>query len=580
MPYGGEMDNVCQSSQWNPLKEIDEDMPTIHEVIEQHEDTPDADAVCAWDGKLTYKQLDGWSSRLATQLADEGVEAGTFVGIYLPKSVLAVVGLMAILKAGGAFVLLHPSLPTVRLRRICQKSPVKLILFAENADGDTSVLGPTVHKVTYNDDDADDEDSEEDDEEEEAWYNEGVEPHHPLYAIYTSGSTGACICIPSEEQLHNNLVGAISQFDATWTVLTSPMATSLAPPKLVSIKTLNLAGEPVEKSDWERLSPHLTMNALYGQTESSSSLVIGKTNSRGIDQITTGYCWIVDPEDRSRLMPVGLEGELPVESTALASGYINSHDENAKTFVDMPECLHKMRPEEYKARCLLTGNVYRSFRGQRVQLGETESQLRRWFPKTNSIIVEVIQPTGSSEAQAILVAFIGRLSKSADTDGDALLAPPTGEFRAVVMSGALPTTATGKVLRKGLREGVSSLTLREILAYSQKATVAYRVPATKEDRLLQSMCAELLHLPASSLSMEENFFNIGGDPLTARRFITKAQSNGVSLAVTDVLEAPKLSELAKRMKPMEASRCAEKRSFAATLKSSMVALKTFILASN
>ncbi|KAL4791320.1 hypothetical protein BDV19DRAFT_393183 [Aspergillus venezuelensis] len=89
--------------------------------------------------------------------------------------------------------------------------------------------------------------------------------------------------------------------------------------------------------------------------------------------------------------------------------------------------------------------------------------------------------------------------------------------------------------------------MEEILTYSQKAAVAYRAPASKEEKLMQSMCADLLDLLSSALSMEENFFNVGGDSLTARQLITKARSNGMSLAVTDIFEAPNLSDLAKRM---------------------------------
>ncbi|SPO05622.1 related to AM-toxin synthetase (AMT) [Cephalotrichum gorgonifer] len=85
-------------------------------------------AVESWDGQLTYGDADAYSTRLAHRLRRSGVEIGTLVPLLFEKSLWTVVGVLAIMKAGGTFVLMDPSQPEARLQTIVEEAAAKFIL--------------------------------------------------------------------------------------------------------------------------------------------------------------------------------------------------------------------------------------------------------------------------------------------------------------------------------------------------------------------------------------------------------------------------------------------------------------------
>ncbi|KAL4956618.1 hypothetical protein BDW69DRAFT_158166 [Aspergillus filifer] len=114
----------------------------------------------------------------------------------------------------------------------------------------------------------------------------------------------------------------------------------------------------------------------------------------------------------------------------------------------------------------------------------------------------------------------------------------------------VPTTATGKAHRKTLREKMGMLTLLEILSYNYQDKKAYRPPANNKEKLIQSIVEELLCLSPSTVSLEDSFFDVGGDSLTARQLVAKARSHGLSLTVAAIYANPILSALAESMGDM------------------------------
>lgn len=94
------------------------DATIAERFAEQVRRTPDAVAVTASDGTLTYAELDAQANRLARLLADRGVGADTPVAVAVPRSVRLVVALLAVVKAGGAYLPIDPGDPPARTRRI------------------------------------------------------------------------------------------------------------------------------------------------------------------------------------------------------------------------------------------------------------------------------------------------------------------------------------------------------------------------------------------------------------------------------------------------------------------------------
>ena len=101
----------------------------LHELIaEQVERTPETVAVVFNNKRLTYRQLDERANQLAHYLQKLGVGPNTLVGICVQRSLELVVGLLGILKAGGAFVPLDPDYPRDRLAFMLKDAAVRVLL--------------------------------------------------------------------------------------------------------------------------------------------------------------------------------------------------------------------------------------------------------------------------------------------------------------------------------------------------------------------------------------------------------------------------------------------------------------------
>ena len=93
----------------------------LHEAFEaQVLRTPDAIAVVGADGYLSYRELNRRANQVAHMLRTLGVGAETLVGLCVERSLLMVVGLLGILKAGAAYVPLDPTYPAERLAFMLQ----------------------------------------------------------------------------------------------------------------------------------------------------------------------------------------------------------------------------------------------------------------------------------------------------------------------------------------------------------------------------------------------------------------------------------------------------------------------------
>lgn len=102
---------------------------TVHDdILQVARKTPEKEAVIGWDSGFTYKQLDLLSERLALRLRSVDVEIGTFVSIYAAKSVWVVVGLLAVLRAGGTIVFLDMNNPDSRHEEILAQIEPSVVL--------------------------------------------------------------------------------------------------------------------------------------------------------------------------------------------------------------------------------------------------------------------------------------------------------------------------------------------------------------------------------------------------------------------------------------------------------------------
>lgn len=155
----------------------------LHRLFEaQVKRNPEAVAVQFGDSQITYSALNRRANQLARFLRSRGVGPDVVVGLFLERSIEMVVGLLAVLKAGGAYLPLDPYYPHDRLRFMLQDSQVRVLLVRK--DFQTLCCADEVTVVRLDHDDA-------------LWIEESdgdlehdSDPGHLAYVIYTSGSTG------------------------------------------------------------------------------------------------------------------------------------------------------------------------------------------------------------------------------------------------------------------------------------------------------------------------------------------------------------------------------------------------------
>lgn len=166
---------------WNKTEREYETTACVHELIErQVERTPGAEAIAFRGRTLTYREMDERANRIAQALIAQGVGPDISVGLYLPRSVDLVVGALAIMKAGGAYIPLDPHFPADRLAFMIKDSGAKLVL-TERSLAKSPILAEAsflcVDDILRSKASAERPTS-------------GVASNNLAYVIYTSGSTG------------------------------------------------------------------------------------------------------------------------------------------------------------------------------------------------------------------------------------------------------------------------------------------------------------------------------------------------------------------------------------------------------
>jgi non-ribosomal peptide synthetase component F len=177
---------------------------------------PDAPAVSAAKRRLSYRELDVWTDRLAGHLCRLGVGRNVLVGLCLDRSIEFVVGALGILKAGGAYVPMDPDYPTDRLAFMLTDTRAGVLI----ADRSTAArLPPGGWRVIQVDEALDDRAS--------PGVIAGTTTSDLAYVIFTSGSTGRPKGV---EITHGSLLNLVAWHQRQFGVSTADRATQLASP--------------------------------------------------------------------------------------------------------------------------------------------------------------------------------------------------------------------------------------------------------------------------------------------------------------------------------------------------------------
>ncbi|WP_241253105.1 amino acid adenylation domain-containing protein [Streptomyces sp. W1SF4] len=418
----------------------DRDTP-LHALVEaQAARTPDAPAVEWRGGVLTYRALDARANRLARALASHGIAPGSRVGLCLGRTHHAVALLLAVHKAGCAYVPLDPAYPADRLAAIAGTADLAAVV--HDGDGAPAWLdGGPVRALPWR------ELSEKAETEDDRSPAVTVGPQDTTHLIYTSGSTGlpkgvvishrnvAALLAWAEEtygdeDLRRVLFSTSLNFDLSvyelWAPLTRggcvvvvdnvlaltedeglrPTLVNTVPSALnvllqrgavpASTRVLNVAGEPLSRELVNEAFASTGVERLYNlygpsedTTYSTWKCFTGPTGGAPTIGVpvhnTTAH--LLDPLGRP--VPLGATGELHLGGDGLAAGYINDPERTAASFVDAPAHLGEVPggrlyrtgdlarwTEDGELRFLGRRDNQVKVRGFRIELGELEAALR------------------------------------------------------------------------------------------------------------------------------------------------------------------------------------------------------------
>ncbi|KAI1275330.1 hypothetical protein F5Y07DRAFT_400555 [Xylaria sp. FL0933] len=476
---------------WNSTVPPSEDS-CLHELVLRHAiRRPDAPAISAWDGEMTFKDLDSASAVLAQQLQSLGIRPKSLVPLLFDRSKWVVVAMTALHRIGAACVNLDPGHPKARIQDIVNRTEAEFTLVSPSYR--VSMLIETTTLVTVP--------IEGQQPNAEALSAAKVSPSDIAFVVYTSGSTGhpkgilvehgnvttgicgftpksyldqntrglhfssyafdgsiyeifgvlvngGCICIPSEADRMNDLGPFIKKHSVNWALLTPSYLTLFEPDNIPSIRTIMLGGEAVTQENVIRWGAKVNLLNAYGPAEATVCAVGPLSNSNWkqgtIGHVTGGVGWVTLPSDRSRLAPIGCPGELVIEGPVVTRGYLGDAEKTAGAYLTDPAWLRPFRKDNPESRVYFSGDIvaYNSdgtirylrradnqvkVRGQRVELDAVEHHVRNAFPNATNVLAEVVTPVGSSPT---LVAFVATMTQSRRGATDKLFHAPSEEFLA------------------------------------------------------------------------------------------------------------------------------------------------------
>lgn len=408
-----------------------------------------------------------------------------------------------------------------------------------------------------------------------ASYSFDVSIHETLMVLMAGG----CLCIPSEDDRHNDLAGSVMRLQANWASLSPSVARAITPESVSTLATLVFAGEALNERDVLSWVDKLTIFNWYGPAEyslsASSPVQLPGWTSGNLGFGSASTCWVVRPENRDALSPFGAIGELVVEGPALMMGYLHDEDKTVAMIMTNPSWLSRgahqfpgRHGRVYQTGDLVSYNADGSLtyigrkdaqvkiRGQRVELQEVEhhlvQQLHRMGAVASQAIAEVITPVGNASPK--LAAFIkggGSQFQLNELENKLAGVLPSYMIPSLYINVSdIPITANGKTDRKKLRAMGSSLTREQTASLRHTPGKQERIlPRTIVEKKLQELWTFILGLD-TSISIEDHFFEVGGDSIAAMRLVSAARQNGLSFTVADIFSRPLLGDLAAIAQPV------------------------------
>jgi amino acid adenylation domain-containing protein len=574
---------------------------TMAEIFEKRAaHVPLAIAVVQGERSISYGELNQRANRLAHFLMDKGIGPESLIGVSLERSVDMVAAIVAIWKAGAAYLPLDSDYPRARLEHMLKEAMPKLVLTKSKLQ----LQLPQIEGVEFFALDAPGFSA---DLERASAQNPRckVFPQHVAYVIYTSGSTGvpkgvvvthegipslaasqaerlkltedsrilqfaslnfdasfwellmalstgATLVLPEKQREGAALYELLVSRKVTHALLPVPVLAGLEEFSSLPLQCLMNGGEALSGEAVARWSKGLRMINAYGPTEATvcatmSTPLSGSSNPPIGSPIQNARVYVLD--NNLEPVPLGVAGELYISGAGLARGYLKRPALTANRFIADPYAI------EPGTRMYRTGDLARwredgmldfvgradeqvKIRGFRIELGEIETALRS-LPEVAEAAVALKEETSlGKQLVAYLVPSNGALPESAALRRRLNERLPGYMLPSVFVSmEELPRSPNGKINRGALPAPVQH-------------THDVRAPQSPEEITLCAMFAEVLR--RHQVSVEDDFFALGGDSLSAMRLVGRVCSAlGVALSLRDFYSASTVSELASLIQAMQ-----------------------------
>ena len=566
----------------------------VHRLFEGlAEQMPQAVALLHEAGAISYAELNERANRLAHYLHHHGLKPGQPVGVSMERSPELVVGILAVLKAGGAYLPLDPAYPAERLAYMQDDSGLTLLLTHRRSA--TLAPGANVRRVCV--------DAHAADIAAESAHNldSPSKPTDLAYVIYTSGSTGrpkgvmlehyglsnmvqaqisafeigpssrvlqfaspsfdasvseiftalcagAALCLaPKADVMPGSaLINTIARHAVTVITLPPSVLALLQPEDVPTLRTVAAAGEACSLEIVKRWAHGRRFLNAYGPTEATVCATMAhlpadtKRVSLG-RPIANTKIYLLDAHLQQ--VPVGIAGEIHIAGVGLARGYLNRPDLTAERFVANPF-------EGSDSRMYKTGDLARylpdgtleylgrldhqvKIRGFRIELGEVEAVITGCAGVREALVIA--RGTAGNAPSLLSYAIAHDASATTTNDIRTHAQGKLPEFMipsAIMLLDAWPLTPNGKIDRAALPDPGERVATQNMLA-----------PRDTLEQQIADVWKTVLQLQA--VGIDDNFFEVGGHSLDLVRVEMELEKVlGRSVATMDLFRFPNIRTLA------------------------------------
>ena len=559
---------------------------------EQVRNRPESVAIVYGQCQLTYRELNSKANQLTRKMIELGIKPNEIIGLITERSIEMVIGMVAVLKAGCAYLPIDPKYPKERKQFMVDDGHVSLLLICEQDKmdldyhgvilnlGDNSLYSGCIDNIDTN-----------------------CNGNSLAYIMYTSGSTGwpkgvmvehrnvirlvkntnyinftqqdailqtgavvfdastfeiwgsllngIRLCLVDNDVILNRdkLEKAIESLDITIMWLTSSLFNQLSQDKPDMFKKLNyllVGGEVLSSKHINQVRkscPNLKVINGYGPTENTTFSIchlIEKDYEQNIPigkPISNSTAYIIG--ENNKLQPIGVAGELLVGGDGVARGYLNNTELTKEKFIDNPFVTGE---RAYRtgdlARWLPDGNIeflgridgQVKIRGYRIEPKEIETVLTGHKDVKEAVVLVKTDQKDNKYLCAYLV-IQNNLSVREIREYLSGRLPDYMVPSDYIEISKIPLTLNGKVDIKALSE----------TRYSMSAGVSYEAPSNKMEEKLVEIWKEVLG--AEQVGIRDNFFELGGDSIKAIQVAAHLNNIGLKLEIRDLLQNPTIKEL-------------------------------------